>query len=510
MTHWLRIADGQGEVSTLNPQLFNGATIQFIGALTMGYLFRYDSENRLVPELASVLPTKADGGISPDGRTITFRLRRGVRWSDGAPFTAADVVFSVKAVLNPANNEVSRSGFDLIDRVEALDAYTVRIHLVRPFALFEPVFFGSGGSSPCILPAHLLAKLANINDAPYDKKPIGIGPFRVTRWGRGQPLELEANPYYWRGKPKLQRVTFLFLPSRDRLLEAMQTHDVDLWPGAPPYYLDRITSMSALRSSVEPAGYWSGIFFDTSRKPLDDRHVRTALRLAVDRPHIVADLLHGNGILQEGLLSPITPGVPVSIPLVSYDPALAAKTLDAAGYRAGSDGLRARNGQPLKLTLAYAAGISMNEQIAEQMRDEFKKLGIVLETRQYPASRMFASFGSYGVMTRGDWDMALFAWDSDPNGSLESLFACGSAPPNGLNIMHYCNPKVDEWMHSFTMSFDPSVRLALLTWSEQQIVHDVPAFSLFVWKLGYTYSPQLQGYRPSARAPLGDPLQLDI
>jgi len=508
--HWLRVADGQGDVPTLNPHLFSGATVHFIAALTMAYLFRYDANNALTPELATALPTKANGGVSPDGKTITFHLRHGVRWSDGAPFTAADVAFSIRTVLNRANNEVSRSGFDLIERTETLDPYTLRLHMKQPYAIFEPNFFGAGATSPCILPAHLLGKLASINDASYNALPVGIGPFRVTSWTPGKSVEMEANPFYWRGRPKLQRVSFLFIPNREKLLDAMQSYDVDLWPGAPPIYIEQIKAITALDHIILPGSYWTGVFFDLTRAPANDARVRRAIRLAIDPRQIVAEPLDGNALVTGGFLSPITPNAPADILPYELDRPRAAELLDRSGYRLGPNGMRTKDGHPLTLTLAYPSGISMNERIAQLIRGELSLSGIDLQTRQYPPARLFATYGEHGVLAHGDWDMALFAWDGGPSGSLESLFGCSMAPPNGQNIMHYCNPLLDETMHQFTMSFDPAQRHDLLEKIELLVQNDDPAFPLFVWNLAYTYAPELQGYTPSARAVFGDPLQLDI
>jgi len=144
----------------------------------MGWLTRYDSENKPFPELLSVLPTVENGGVSKDGKTITWHLRHGVKWSDGAPFDADDFVFSTQAVLNPKNNEVGRDGWDLIEKIDEPDKYTVVYHMKKPYAPYLATFFGTAGANPCIIPKHILGNLPNINTAPYNALPIGIGPLR--------------------------------------------------------------------------------------------------------------------------------------------------------------------------------------------------------------------------------------------------------------------------------------------------------------------------------------------
>ncbi|MDQ2992545.1 MAG: ABC transporter substrate-binding protein, partial [Candidatus Eremiobacteraeota bacterium] len=148
-THWLRIADGAGDVPSLNPLLFTETTLGHIANLTMAYFARYDKAGEPIPELLTIIPTQQNGGISADGKTITWHLRRGVKWSDGVPFDGDDVVFSTRAVLNPANNVVGRDGWDLITKIDEPDKFTVIYHLKKPYAAFLPGFFGTAGANPC-------------------------------------------------------------------------------------------------------------------------------------------------------------------------------------------------------------------------------------------------------------------------------------------------------------------------------------------------------------------------
>src|SRR3984885_13705729 len=115
-THALTMADGSGDVTSLNSHLFTELTLGYISELTEGYLVKYDVQNHPYPELVTEIPTLTNGGISPDGKTITWHLRKGVRWSDGAPFDGDDVVWSTNAVNNPAHNEIGRDGWGLLTK----------------------------------------------------------------------------------------------------------------------------------------------------------------------------------------------------------------------------------------------------------------------------------------------------------------------------------------------------------------------------------------------------------
>jgi peptide/nickel transport system substrate-binding protein len=508
-THWLRIADGNGDVPTLNPHLFNGTTVHTIALLTMAYLFRYDAQGNPQPELATELPTQRNGDISADGRTIVFHLRHGVRWSDGEPFTADDVVFSTRVVLDPNNDEVSHEGWDLIDRIESPDPYTVVYRLKRPYALFEPTFFGTGVASPCILPKHLLEHEPNINHAAYNEKPVGIGPFRVTAFKHNEAVELEANPYYFRGSPKLQRVTFRIYPNRDKLLEAMQTGDVDLWPALPPQFIASVQAIRPIRTIVGPSSFWSALFFNVEKPPGNDRRVREAVRYALDRARIVAQAVDGNGVLQEAPIAPSVAVAPTDVPLIPFDPVRARRLLDEAGWHVASDGVRRKSGKRLVLALAMGPG-SQSDFLGTMLRSQLQSVGVALQVRHYSPSLLFASYGQHGVIMRGDWNATSFAQQSDTNGSLANIFSCSRVPPGGQNIDRYCNHDLDVKLWRYTMTYEESERRRLLADIVRELVADAPLVTLWSWKNGYAFNARLEGYRPGPMAPLGDPMELDI
>jgi len=203
---------GIGSIDSLIPQLSGNAGATDIGWFWAAWLFRVGAHGELVPELATEIPTIANGGISKDGLTITYHLRRGVKWHDGAPFDARDVIFSWHAIMNPRNNVLTRSGYDDIASMAAPDPYTVVVRLSRPYAPAIAAFFGPSLTPMCILPAHILAKLPDINRAAYDRAPIGTGPYVLARYDTDTDVILKANPDYWRGAPKVAQVRFIIVP----------------------------------------------------------------------------------------------------------------------------------------------------------------------------------------------------------------------------------------------------------------------------------------------------------
>jgi peptide/nickel transport system substrate-binding protein len=191
------------EPNSLSPLFALSDYEELVDRLIFDVLVGLDANGELVPRLARAVPSLANGGIAKDGRTITYHLRRNVRWHDGEPFTSRDVAFSFAAIMNPANNVSNRRGYDQIAKVETPDPYTVVFRLKRPYAPALTTLFSDGAPNP-ILPEHLLGRAANLNRSPFNGAPIGTGPYKFLRWDHGQSIELVANDAYYLGKPKLE------------------------------------------------------------------------------------------------------------------------------------------------------------------------------------------------------------------------------------------------------------------------------------------------------------------
>ena len=508
--HYLRIADGSGDVPTLNQHIFTETTLGYITQMTQAFLVKYDDHNRPYPELVTIVPTQANGGITPDGKTITWHLRKGVRWSDGAPFSADDVVFSTQVVLNPANNEVGRDGWNLIAKIDEPDKYTVVYHLKKPYSPYIPTFFGSAGANPTVLPKHLLARYPNINNVPYNAKPVGIGPFRVADWKRGESVELEPNPYYFRGVPKLQRITYKLIPSRDTLLTLMQTGDVDLWPEVQPSYIVQVKAISRIQTEVRPGIYYSHLDFNVTRPLVSDVRVRQAIRLAIDRREMVQKIAHGYAVLQESVISPVLPFAPKGIPFVEHDANRAMQLLDAAGWKVGPGGIRVKDGQRLSLQFPYYTGVSTADDTVEMIREELRAVGIEIQTRKFAPAVFFAPYQNGGIVYGGKWDMTMFAWQNVPIPDISNTFECNQIPPNGQDVLHYCDKELDRLLEEVKLTYDPAAQAALLAREMHIIVRDAPTIVLYVLDAGYAHNPKLTGFHPGAFTPFDDMMNVDI
>jgi peptide/nickel transport system substrate-binding protein len=506
--HVLRYATGE-DVVGLNPHLNQQLTLGYMSSLTMAWLLKYDHRNRPVPELATAVPSRANGGISADGKTITYHLRRDAKWSDGAPFTAADVRFSTEVVRNPANNEGTHLGFDQIARVDTPDPYTVVFRLLRPYSGFYVSFFSSGGASPCVLPEHLLGKLPNINEAPYNALPVGIGPFKYASWKRADSIELVPDPLYFGRKPKLQRIVFKVIPDRNTTLTQLSTHEIDMWLPVPGAYFDRVRALPGIAIARQPSYGYNHIDVNLTHGALRDPAVRRALRLATDRATIVAKIRHGVGIVQD---TPFAPGHPfhVDLPRVPFDVAAANRELDRAGWRRGPDGVRTKGGQRLEFTVALGIGNPDIDALVELIRPSWAQIGARFEVKRYPSPLYFAPFASGGILYAGKYDLGIYAWITSPNGDLTNLFACDRVPPKGQNVPRYCNREVDRALSRFIDSYDYETQRAASRVVQENLARDVPTIVLDAREDIYAYNQDLHGFHPNQVTPFDDLVDADI
>ena len=320
----LRLVSG-ADPPGLNPLVVDNANVAYFAPLIHGFLLTTDGEGRLLPDLATSVPTLANGGISHDGRTVTYHLRRGVRWHDGAAFDARDVVFTIGAVLDPANNVPDRTGFDHIVDYRALDPYTVRVRLKHAFSPFVASVLTLGANDPYpILPAHLLAGKHDLNRDPYNGHPVGLGPYKIVSWQRGSRIELEANTAYYRGAPGFKRVTVSIVPDPNSALALWKSGALDILIARTTTgrtFLAGMRETAGTHTILKAHNEFDFVIFNTAHAPLDDVRVRRALVVGIDRKAIMRVLDGDLWIAADGDRMPGQFGYDATLKQAAYDPA---------------------------------------------------------------------------------------------------------------------------------------------------------------------------------------------
>ena len=508
--HVLRIVNS-ADPDSLNPVVGNEQIETDLSLFWAGYLFNYSDRNQFVPELATEVPTLRNGGISRDGRTIVYHLRRGVRWQDGAPFTAEDVIFTYDAVMNPRNNVPSHTGFDIVDRIEKKDDYTVVVHLKHPWAPFVATFLTLSSTAYPVLPAHLLAKYPDINQVAYNQKPIGTGPFKVVEWDHGTLVKFVANPDYWRGPPKLKEIDYRPIADANTILTELRTHEEDLDFFASDAQIAELRAIGGNRVSLVPFNAYAQIAFNLKNPILADLAVRRALVAATDRRTLNDDVTHGVNLLGEGDQPSFLPWFDSSIKTAPYDPALARRLLDADGWRVGPAGIRQKGGKRLALTFAFTTGSATGAEVAVLLQRWWKDVGVELSIRTYVSSLFFAGYAAGGIIQDGRYDTATYLWVSgiDPDDS--TVFMCDQFPPAGQNTYHFCDPRLDAAERTALSSYDPDVRRRAYDTIQEILASQRPFFTLYFVRRVNVYNDDLKNFKPAhVGVEIWNPWELDI
>ena len=466
---------------TLNPVLTTNQEDIYLGSLAFDLLVTADARGNLLPDLAVEVPTLHNGGVSRDGLTITYKLRRNVRWHDGAPFTSGDVAFTYRTIMDPRSNIESRQGYDRIARIETPDPYTVRFRLKEKFAPFVRTIFSEGPNVYRIVPEHLLARERDINTAAFNAHPVGTGPYAFSRWIRGDRIEYMANPSYFGGKPHIARVVVREIPDQNTVGIEVRQHGLDF------VRVDSAT-FAALRGLPDytallgPQNAFVSWVFNTTHPPLDDVRVRRAIVKLIDRPTLVRKNTYGTGIPALADIPPLfwtrrAPGDPNA-----YDVGAAKRLLDAAGWRVGAGGVRAKDGKALRLQLAEIAGSPTARSEDVQIQAALSEGGVAIDIKTFAAPQYFAPASQGGIVKGGDFDIAAFSWLSGIDLDNSELYTCGQRAPAGYNLARYCSHEMDDAQRAALATYDDRERQALYARIESLALRDVPAL--------FAYYPQ--------------------
>jgi peptide/nickel transport system substrate-binding protein len=456
--------------SSLNSARAVGVAVALPALQVTEGLVRVDRNNSPQPELAT------SWTVSKDGKVITFKLRDGVKWHDGQPFTSADVkyTFDKLAPLHPRASGV----FKNVQSVEVPDPLTVVVTLKQSYGPFIDFLTADNAG---IQPKHLYDGRDPMNN-PFNRRPVGTGPFMFSSWTPGQSIVLTRNPNYWdKGKPYLDKLIFQIMPDANSRVAALEAGDID-------YIANYDMSISALqRLRLNPTvaiGSNRGVarplllMFNTKNPTLSNAAVRHALYEAIDRNLLIATAFSGLGKPGVSSISPsfqwaYNPAVDYT-KMYAYSADKAAKDLDAAGFKVKPDGTR------FTVRMTYEPSVSGYTETAQVIRDNWKKIGVnaVLEPRE---TNVWLS----KVYTDKDFDTAFAIYNSggDPALGVDRMYRC--APPKTINnnASQYCNPQLDALYDKAAAPFDKAERATYYKETQTIVANDLP--TAVIADLGY-------------------------
>lgn len=465
------------EPDNLNPMIGYETSALEMFHLNYDYLVGFKaSDLQPTPELAT------SWEHSPDGKVWTFKLREGVKWQDGEPFTADDVVFTFRTIIeDEVSNYVGYTEF--IETVEAIDSSTVE------FTCSKPKTNMLGMPIP-ILPEHIWSKLTAAQiTATYANEPpmIGTGPFQVVEWKRGEYVRAVANKEYWRGAPEADEVVWSLYKNQDTMAADLKSGAIQVAWDIPQAQFDPLDSDANLAAIGGVLNGFNHMGFNCysgkaslGAPVLKDAGFRRALNWAIDKQKVVDIGYFGHAqpattIIRADYYKPPVDyhWQPAEDEMYAFDPARAGAELDAAGYKdTDGDGVREdRAGKPIELRLFARSQSATDQRVGKLITGWFEAIGLTIDYQVIDEGALMDKIYNFkGDTFAPDYDMFLWYWYSDPDPNfILSVLTAGQV--GSWSDTQWSDPEYDELYTQQQTTLDPEARKQLV-WKMQQIVYD--------------------------------------
>lgn len=504
------------DLETLNPYLSTAFIVQLVTDAIFDPLAGPDQNGEYQPVLAERVPTQANGDISEDGATITWRLRPDVTWADGAPFTSKDVLFTYEAAASADSGSVRTSAFENIKSIEAPDDHTVVITYNEFDANYLDQFQWG------ILPAHA-GQANDMINWDFNRNAFGTGPFKLAEWVSGDHITLTRNDNYWEeGKPHLGELVFQVVPSEQVRAEIMREEQAHImtWPGGD---LRPVWEQTPTVEEKLVPGIWIMRMFlnlsqpgdgdpgaDSPHPILGDERVRKAIALGIDYDAIVNDLAEGRVVRAT---SPFALGwYDCNISGDEYDPEAAKALLEEAGWvDTDGDGIReaqgaeyAEDGAKLSLDMVGYTGWSLLEQTEQVIAAMMKDIGVEINLSNEEMAVLFGSWADQAPRKVGDYDILIYDTGAyiNPQEHIADYFLSTNVPTNenegvGANYTRWVNPEADALIQEAGRTPDLDARKELYCQLAELIKDSYSQIFLFRSAEGHAYNTAVTGYNLS-------------
>lgn len=482
---------------TLNPIIEQDGVSYLVNLWLFDALIRLDESLQPVPELAESWET------SEDGLTWTLRLRQDVTWHDGVPFTADDVAFTVYTTLAPTTQTQYRGnfsplvGFDQLTNadapaqpeeleqapVEIVDEHTVRFHLAEPFA----PFLVQSLHRP-IAPRHLLADV-DVNTADFNTNPIGTGAWRFVDWQRDNRMVLAAYPDYYGEGPALSELILRVIPDETVLLQELRTGGIEFMERVPRESVASLQESPEFQVALVDNIGATFVTFNTTHPVLGDTAVRQAIGYAIDMSTFIEAVLFGLALPATGLYPSYTWMYEPDVRLYAYNPEQAAAILDEAGWGMGQDGMREKDGTPLRFTMSTFLGHQAGEAFLATAKEWLGAVGIAMDIEIIELAAWIDS------LVNRQFEATMSNWDggADPDDYGYGMYHT----EGGRNRAQYSNPEADAALEAGRLAIDLEERKAAYATFQKIAAEEVPYLPLYHYQHIYAYRSAFAGFVPS-------------
>ncbi len=473
-----------GDISGLIPHITSDSASHEVASFIYNGLVRYDKNLKLEGELAESWEIK-DGGLK-----IIFHLRKGVKWHDGVPFTAEDVLFTYKLMIDPNTPTAYAEDFLQVKKAYAPDPYTFVVEYDKPFA---PALASWG---IWILPKHILEGVKDIVKSEQNRHPIGTGPYRFVEWKTGEKVVLEANPDYFEGRPHIQRVIYRIIPDQATMFLELKSGGIDYMNLTPLQYT-RQTNTDEFKRNFRKYRYlsfgYTYLGYNLNNPLFKDKRVRQALSYAINRKEIIQGVLFGLGKEATG---PYKPGTWVYNPNVKryeYDPDKARRLLKEAGWvDVDGDGVLEKDGREFRFTIMTNQGNESRAKTAVLIQKYFREVGVDVKIRIVEWAAFINEF-----IDKRRFDAIILGWSIGQDPDQFDIWHSSKTGPKELNFIGYKNPEVDELLEKARRTFDREERKKLYWRFQEILAEEQPYNFLYVPEALPAVHKRFRGIEPA-------------
>ncbi len=450
-----------GEPSGLISMIAGESASSAISSNIFNKLLKYDKNLDLEGELAE------SWQISTDQKTITFKLKPNLKWSDGQPLTSTDVLWTWQAVIDVKTGSPYASDYQLVKKAEAPDPLTFSVTYEQAYA---PALDSWAGLQ--ILPEHLLAG-QDLHTTAFARNPVGSNYYKLDSWTHGENLKLSRNPASVLGQAKIDNFVTRIIPDSSAQFLELMADNIDSMALDPIKYARIIPARPELKQKLalykELGNSYTYMGFNLKHKPFDDARVRRAINYAIDKQEIIDGVYLGLGI---NIASPYKPGTRWSNPDLKpypYDPAKAKALLQEAGFiDSDGDGVLERNGKPFSFEIITNQN-KEREKSAVLIQRRLKEVGIDVRIRAIE----WASFISRFIKT-GDFDVVVLGWSLGLDPDQYNIWHSSQQAPGQFNFIGYNNPAVDKLLEQGRLELNPDKRMKIYHEFARVLLEDSP------------------------------------
>ena len=475
-----------GDASNLIPMLSSDTGSHAITGLVYNGLVKYDKDIELVGDLAE------KWSISEDGTVIDFYLRKGVKWHDGSPFSAEDVLFTCKVMIDPKTPTAYGDDFLQVQTAEVIDPHTFRVTYKRPFA---PALASWGMG---VVPKHLLEG-KDITQSPLTRDPVGTGPYVFERWITGQEIVLRANPDYFEGRPYISESKTRIIPDTATMFLELKAGGVDLMGLTPIQYTRQTIDEESKRrfnKYTYLASAYTYLGYNLLAPKFKDKRVRQAISYAVNKEQIIEGVLLGLGEPASGPFKPGTWPYNPNVKPYPYDPERAKELLRQAGWEdRDGDGLLDRDGESFRFTILTNQGNESRQKTGVIIQHTLKAIGIEVKVRTVEWAAFLKEF-----VDKKKFEAVILGWTIPPDPDLFDVWHSSKTQPGELNFVSYRNEEVDRLIEKSRYTFDQEVRKECVYKIQEILAEDQPYTFLYVPQALVAVNSRVRGIEP---APLG-------